>query len=198
VTSFQQQSRGLFGQTFEVGQITAIRRDGVGSFKAQAARQKGLIPGIVYGYDEEGNDKVELVYVREADLRKEVNKRKDCFYNTLYDITIEGTDKKIRVLPRDFQIHPFRPKAISINWLRYRPGAYPGAKLEIPLKTFNEERSPGLKEGGWLLELIHKMPVYASGDSIPDYLMMDLRGMKAGDKIMASQVELNDGLILVS
>jgi len=39
--------------------------------------------------------------------------------------------------------------------------------------------------------------VYASGESIPDYLMMDLRGLKGGDKIMASQVELNDGVLLV-
>jgi len=27
--------------------------------------------------------------------------------------------------------------------------------------------------------------------------MMDLRGLKAGDKIMASHVELNDGVLLV-
>lgn len=109
--------------------------------------------------------------------------------------TIDG--ERVRALPRDFQVHPFRPKAISINWLRYRAGAYPGVKLDIPLKSFNEERCPGIKEGGWLLELVHKLPVYASGDSIPDFLMLDLRGLKVGDKIMASQVELNDGLLLV-
>ena len=66
------------------------------------------------------------------------------------------------------------------------------------LKAFNEERCPGIKEGGWLLELVHKLPVYASGDTIPDYLMIDLRGLKVGDKIMASHVELNDGLLLRS
>jgi large subunit ribosomal protein L25 len=110
--------------------------------------------------------------------------------------TLDG--KRERVLPRDFQVHPFRPKAIAINWLRYRAGAYPGVKLDIPLKAFNEERCPGIKEGGWLLELVHKLPVYASGEAIPDYLMIDLRGLKIGDKIMASHVELNDGLMLVS
>ena len=167
-----------------------------------------------------------------------------------------------RVLPRDFQIHPFRPKAICINWLRYRVGSYPGVRIELPLKSVNEERCPGLKEGGWLLELTNKVsapsggqaywplaytriyafmgchpadvcppfltgdddksshstphkvilttppacpplsvvlqiPVYASGPDIPDYLMMDLRGLKISDKVMASQIELNDGLLLV-
>jgi hypothetical protein len=40
--------------------------------------------------------------------------------------------------------------------------------------------------------------VFASGPAVPDYLMMDLRGMRIGDKVMASQVELNEGLRLVS
>lgn len=69
----------------------------------------------------------------------------------------EVNGKKQRVLPRDFQVHPFKPKAICINWLRYRPGAYPGARIDIPLKAFNEERCPAYKEGGWLLELVHKV-----------------------------------------
>lgn len=179
-----------------MGEIHAIRREATGSREAQAARRKQLIPGIVYGYDEAGNDTTELIYVREADLRREVNKRKECFYNTLFDIVLDG--KRTRVLPRDFQIHPFRPRAIAINWLRYRVGAYPGVKLEIPLKSFNEERCPCLREGGWMLELIHKMPVYASGEAIPDYLMMDTRGLKSGDKIMASDIAMNDGIMLRS
>lgn len=77
--------------------------------------------------------------------------------------------KRTRVLPRDFQIHPFRPRAIAINWLRYRVGAYPGVKLEIPLKSFNEERCPCLREGGWMLELIHKVRwnTFQSSTSLP-------------------------------
>lgn len=43
-----------------------------------------------------------------------------------------------------------------------------------------------------------QMPVYASGEAIPDYLMMDVRGLKSGDKIMASDVQMNDGIMLVS
>jgi hypothetical protein len=42
-----------------------------------------------------------------------------------------------------------------------------------------------------------QLPVYASGAEVPDYLMMDLRGLKIGDKIMASQLILNEGLSLV-
>lgn len=65
--------------------------------------------------------------------------------------------KKQRVIPRDFRVHPFRAKALSINWLRYREGAYPGVRIEIPLKSINGERCPALKEGGWLIELTSKV-----------------------------------------
>lgn len=61
------------------------------------------------------------------------------------------------MLPRDFAVHPFRPKALCVNWLRYRgEDAYPGVRIDIPLKAINEERCPAVKEGGWLLELNHK------------------------------------------
>jgi ribosomal protein L25 (general stress protein Ctc) len=78
--------RTFFGQKFTVGEIVAVRREATGSRNAQAARQQRLIPGIIYGYDEDGNDKIDLVYVHEADLRREVNRMQDCFYNTLFDM----------------------------------------------------------------------------------------------------------------
>lgn len=190
-------ARTFFGQKFEVGRIEATRREATGSRLAQWARQNQLIPGVIYGRDERGRDEVELVYVREGDLRTVVNRRGGTFMNTLFDIVVDGEVVQ-RVLPRDFQIHPFRPKAIAINWMRYVPGTYPGARIDIPLKAINEERCPGIKEGGWLLELQETLPVYASGAEIPDYLMLDLRGLRVGDKVMASHVELNDGLLLRS
>lgn len=93
-------------------------------------------------------------------------------------------------------MHPFKPKIICVNWLRYRSGTYPGVKVDLPLKSFNDERCPAFREGGWLLELMPKLSVYANGDYIPDYVMMDLRGKRLGDKVMASELELGEGITL--
>ena len=80
-------SRGLFGQSFEVGEIEAVPRDKSGSRHAQWARQNKLIPGIVYGPELSGKRATEqLIYVRESDLRREVNKRGATFTNTLFDM----------------------------------------------------------------------------------------------------------------
>lgn len=105
--------------------------------------------------------------------------------------------KVYRVLPRDFQLHPFRPKIICCNWVRYKAGKYPGTKVDIPLRTMNEERCQAYKDGGWLLELQHKLPVYAQGDEIPDVIMMDIRGKRLGEKVLASELQLPEGIMLV-
>ena len=187
---------GAFGLRFEVGRIEAVRRETVGKRSAQWTRMNGLVPGLIYGPGVRGDNEPIRVYVTEADLRAVVNKSRGTFLNTLFDIVVDGV--ATRVLVRDFQMHPFKPKFISCNWFRYRPGRYPGVKVDLPLRAINEERCPAFKDGGWLLELIHKLPVFASGDEIPDAVVYDLRGKRMGEKVMASDIVLSGGLSLVS
>ena len=82
--------RCIFGQSLEIAEIQAVRRVEVGSRHAQWARQHKMIPGIVYGYDDEGRDEVDLVYVKEQDLRREVNKRGQSFSNTLFNMCVHA------------------------------------------------------------------------------------------------------------
>ena len=41
-----------------------------------------------------------------------------------------------------------------------------------------------------------QLPVYVHGEHIPPFLSMDLRGKRLGDKVMASEVNLGDGVTL--
>jgi large subunit ribosomal protein L25 len=180
--------------------IPVILRSSIGSQSGQWARRNGFVPGMIYGGPVLSGgcqgDNVILTYSKEEDLRREITSRKTSFLNTLFQVEVDG--KVEVVLPRDVQLHPYKPKIISVNWLRYRPGRHPGVRLGLPLKSFNEERCPGLREGGWLLELKLKVPVFVHGHEIPDALYMDLRGKKLGDKIMASELDLMPGVVLQS
>lgn len=111
-----------------------------------------------------------------------------------------------------------KPIVYRLNFIRYNPGQHPGARIRIPFKTMNEDRCPALKEGGWLLQLqysvradgcgscLHvavpdllwgpQLPVFATGETIPDYLMIDLRGKTVGSKVQVSELYLNEGLSL--
>jgi len=202
--------------------MPVVLRSSVGSRAAQWARRNGYVPGMVYGGAGGDGGAVAggggggagggggggaggppqaaarvLTLSREEDLRREISARKTSFLNTLY--AIELAPGRVEVcLPRDVQLHPFRQKIISVNWLRYRPGRHPGVKLGLPLVPLNEERSPGLREGGWLLELMLKVPVFVHGHDIPDALYLDLRSKRVGDKIMASELDLAPGVVLRS
>jgi ribosomal protein L25 (general stress protein Ctc) len=132
-------------------ELQGVRRELDGSRHAQYARRHGLIPGLVYSAASSKGGGTLKVYVKEADLRREVNRAKASFLNTLVTLVVDGV--RYRVLPRDLQLHPFRPKLVCCNWYRYSPGKSPGVKVDIPLVPSNEERCPAYREGGWLLQL---------------------------------------------
>jgi large subunit ribosomal protein L25 len=142
-------------------ELHAVRRELDGKRHAQYSRRHGLIPGLVYsaasskGGFVSGQQGTLKVYVKEADLRREVNRARTSFLNTLVTLVVDGV--RHTVLPRDLQLHPFRPKIICCNWYKYTPGKFPGTKVDIPLVAANEERCLAFKEGGWLLQLVHKV-----------------------------------------
>ncbi len=41
--------------------------------------------------------------------------------------------------------------------MRYKPWARPGARIDIPLRAINEDKCPGIKDGGWLLFMNYKV-----------------------------------------
>ena len=186
----------------QLPRMPVVLRSSVGSRASQWARRNGYVPGMIYGGPPpEGSSSAlpaapVLTLSREEDLRREIGARRTSFLNTLFAVEVDGALEV--VLPRDVQLHPFRQKVVAVNWLRYRPGRHPGVKLGLPLVALNEERSPGLREGGWLLELMLKVPVFAHGPEIPDALYLDLRGKRVGDKIMASELDLLPGIVLRS
>jgi large subunit ribosomal protein L25 len=196
--------------------MPVVVRSSVGSLSGQWARRNGFVPGMIYGGPPSASGGAGagarapvrsqaqarlapapvLTFSREADLRREISARKTSFLNTLFEVEVDGAPQLC--LPRDVQLHPFKPKIIAVNWLRYVPGRYPGVRLGLPLVPINEERCPGLREGGWLLELMLKVPVFVHGPEVPEALFMDLRGKRVGDKVMASELDLAPGVVLRS
>ncbi len=83
---------------------------------------------------------------------------------------------------------------MSCDWLIYVPGRNPGVPLSLPTRSINEDRCIAFKQAGWKLDLMHKLPVYAYGEHIPDSLVLDLRGKAVGDKLMASEIHLPPGI----
>jgi large subunit ribosomal protein L25 len=149
----------------------------------------------VYGVGGSGSAEPIPIWIRTRDLVSEHNRAPQSFANSLVELDL-GEGHSELVIPRSLDVDPVTRMIRNVTFLRHVPGRRPGTKASIPFKTINEERCGAFKAGGWMLELTHRLPVYVDGDAIPSNLILDLRGKDVGDKIMASEIHLPDGVRL--
>lgn len=81
---------GTYSRSYYVGRLNAVRRDVTGKRSAQWARMNGLIPGLIYGVGEGREREIIRIYMKDSEVRSELNKRLNSFENTLYDMCVPG------------------------------------------------------------------------------------------------------------
>ena len=167
-------------QTYE---LQAISRERVGKGSTRALRREGKIPAVIYG-DKKPPAPIEL-------STKEATKQLKAggFMNTIGTIDLNG--EKISVLPRDYQLDPVREFLLHIDFLRVSQTSR--ITVDVPVRTINEEKSPGLKRGGALNVVRYTVEIECSASAIPDALIVDLEGLEIGDSVHISSIELPEG-----
>lgn len=118
------------------------------------------------------------------------------FPNSLIEMSLTDDAPPELVIPRSLDVDPVTRQIRNVTFLRHVPHRKPGTRVSIPFRTINDERCMAYKAGGWMLELVHRLPLYSWGETIPDSLVLDLRGKGIGDRIMASEIHLPEGLRL--
>lgn len=168
-------------QTLE---LKASAREKVGKGAARALRAKGLVPAVIYGGKEPALPIV-LPY-------KEVFQHIYAGGFLTKIVTIEVDGKKIRTLPKDFQLDVVKDKPLHVDFLRVSKDTL--VNVQVHVQFINEESSPGLKRGGVLNIVRHEVEVFAPVDEIPDHIVVDLAGSELGDSIHISAVTLPKGV----
>ena len=115
-------------------------RTQTGGGTSRALRRSGMIPGILYGGDKEN---VPLM-VDPRDVEKGL--RYSSFYSKIFELDING--EKERTLARAVQLHPVTDRPMHIDF--WRVGKNTKIHVSIPLHFLNENKCPGLKQGGLL------------------------------------------------
>jgi large subunit ribosomal protein L25 len=169
----------------EMQQLSAEARTQSGKGGAYRTRQRGFIPGVIYG----GNADPESVAVEGRSLER--------FYGTghllttLFMLDIEG--KKTRVIPRQVQIDPVSDRVVHVDFMRLPEGAK--IRLFIPVRFKGQETSPGLKRGGVLNIVRHRVELLCPAETIPDFLEGDLSGLEIHDSLHISDFDLPPGVV---
>jgi large subunit ribosomal protein L25 len=160
--------------------LSASPREKIGKGGARQARRDGHVPGVVYG-GEETPVAVNLNY-RDVQLRIV----QGGFLTTVVTLDVGG--KKIRTIPREYQLDPVRDRPLHVDFLRIAEGST--LRLEIPVRFINEAASPGIKRGGVHNIVRHTIELFVPADAIPGDVTVDLTGLEINDSVHIAAVTL--------
>ena len=152
--------------------------------KNNILRNQGMVPGVLYGGEEEN----ELISVSKKHLKALLDKEN--FLSNVLKIKIK--EKEINVLPREVAFDVVTDEPIHVDFLRMVSGRK--IELEIPVKFINNETSPGLKRGGVLNIVRRKVELKCPTENIPSELVVDLDGLDIGASIKISAVQLPENV----
>ncbi|KJF73787.1 MULTISPECIES: 50S ribosomal protein L25/general stress protein Ctc [Rhizobium/Agrobacterium group] len=160
-------------------ELKAEARERVGKGSSRELRRNGLIPAVIYG------DKQAPISI--ALSTNEVTKRIHAggFMTTVAVIDVDG--QKIKVLPKDYQLDPVRDFTMHVDFLRVTGNTL--VNVEVPVHFVNEEKSD-IKIGGVLNIVRHSVEFHCPANDIPEFITVDLSGLKIGDNVHISNVKL--------
>jgi large subunit ribosomal protein L25 len=159
-------------------------RERTGTGGARAAREAGLVPGILYG----GQLEPVAIAVKEREFSKALVTGKLLGHL----VTLKYGKETQPVIAKDVQFHPVTDRPLHFDL--YRVDAHQQIHIEVPVAFRNHEASPGLKRGGTLNINIHAVEVVAAADHIPEEIAIDLTGLEIGDSVRAADLKLPEGV----
>jgi len=159
-------------------------RDRAGKGAARATRREGLVPGVIYG----GNQDATLIALEPRTLISLMHD--PAFKTNIFEVEISG--KKQRTMAMDVQLDPVSDRPIHADFRRIEKDTL--VRVPIPVRFKNEAASPGIKVGGVLNIVRHDIEVRGRPDDLPDHIDVDLTGLGIGDSVHIKSIELPNGI----
>ncbi|MEX2519104.1 MAG: 50S ribosomal protein L25/general stress protein Ctc [Paracoccaceae bacterium] len=163
--------------------IEAHARAGSGKGAARQTRRDGQVPAVIYG----GGEAPQSISIKDNVLLRALKAGK--FRSTLINIKVDGKDN--RVICRDVQRDVVKDIPIHADFLRLSERSR--INLYIPVEFIGQEDCPGLRAGGVLTVVRQEVELKVTAGNIPEKLTVDLTGLKIGDIMHISNIELPEG-----
>jgi large subunit ribosomal protein L25 len=168
--------------------VVAFERSVQGTGASRRLRNSGKTPGIVYG----SKDPALVIELDHNALFHAL--RKEAFHSSILDLEVGG--KTQQVLLRDYQMHPFKPLVLHIDFQRV--SATEKVHMRIPLHFTNAETSTAVKlQGAVISHILNDLEVSCLPADLPEFIEVDLSKIEVGHSIHAKDVTLPKGVVLV-
>lgn len=157
-------------------------REQLGTNHTRRLRKSGYVPAILYGHGE--------MNVNLTIAATEVN---GAIRHGTKVVDIRGavTDS---ALIRDVQWDAFGSTVLHLDLTRVSADE----KVEVTVQVELRGESPGLREGGVVEHVTHEVEIECAVNALPDKLVVSINDLHLNQSIIASQLELPKGAVLLS
>jgi len=168
--------------------FTAYERTLQGTGASRRLRNTQKVPGIVYGAGTPAMIELDHNALFFA-LKKET------FHSSLLDMELGG--KTEQVLLRDYQMHPFRPIVLHIDFQRV--DATTKVTKKVPLHYEGEENSVAVKTDACVVNhIVNELNIQCLASQLPEFITVDLSGLVKGQSLHVSDIQLPAGTKVVT
>jgi large subunit ribosomal protein L25 len=166
-------------------EMKAEARETPGKGAARAARRAGFVPVVVYG---KGKPNVSL----NVEARAISNEYfRGGFMNKI--VALKSGGKDIFAIPRDVQLNPVTDKIEHADFLAVDDKSV--VKVWVPVHFINTEKSIGLKRGGVLNIVAHRVELLCPVASIPAAIDVDVAALEIGSSVHIGNLSLPKGVL---
>lgn len=165
--------------------LEVATREGRGTGVARKLRQKGKIPGVVYGGH---RDPVAIEVDRKAIT--DLIQKSDHGVRSIFLLKLTGTDQQRHAMIKEMQIDPISRKLTHIDFVRVVMDEV--VRVTVPIHL--NGTAAGLKEGGLLDWQVRDLHVECLPGQIPDSVEVDVSNLAIHDYIRISQLTLPEGV----
>ncbi|HEY9237401.1 MAG TPA: 50S ribosomal protein L25/general stress protein Ctc [Burkholderiaceae bacterium] len=164
--------------------FTAYERTLQGTGASRRLRNAQKVPGIVYGAGTPSMIELDHNALFFA-LKKEA------FHSSLLEMDLAG--KTEQVLLRDYQMHPFRPIVLHVDFQRV--DATTKIVKKVPLHFINEENSPAVKtDSNVVNHVATELRISCLASQLPEFLTIDLADLTKGQTLHVNDIKLPAGI----
>ena len=168
--------------------VKATSRSVFGKGASRRLRRDNLVPAVLYGADKEP----QAIQLKHNEVLKHLES--EGFYSQLLSLSVDGGEP-VRTLLKDVQRHPYRLQILHLDFMRVVAGAE--LQVHVPLHFINEDICAGVKSGGMITHNDNEVLVACRPRDIPDFIAIDMAGLRIGDSVHLSDLSLPEGVRLV-
>ena len=167
----------------------AFERSKHGTGASRRLRITGRTPGIIYG----GSAEPQLIEVDHNALWHAL--KKEAFHSSILTMEMGGAESN--VLLRDVQVHPFKQQILHIDFQRV--DASTKLHMKVPLHFVGDDQSPAVKTEGCIANhVINEIEVLCLPVDLPEFIKVDLSGMRKGTSLHLAEIPLPKGVKAVT